>query len=136
MRLSRGIRPPVVADVGADELGLALQSYATLHERLLQLLDLLEVAIGHSPSLLKGHSLSEGWSSGEWEGKNSRCIPSGTFSFFFAVCHPALSTTSRMRFFFPARTSLAKCSKANENTSAPTVGRINQWTSPPFGRAK
>src|SRR5215207_8611581 len=59
-----------------------------------------------TPSLLKGHSLSEGWSSGEWEGKNSRCIPSGTFSFFFAVCHPARSSTRMMRFLFPAPTSL------------------------------
>src|SRR5215207_11206465 len=29
-----------------------------------------------TPSLLKGHSLSEGWSSGECDGKNSRCMPS------------------------------------------------------------
>jgi hypothetical protein len=42
-----------------------------------------------TPSLLKGHSLSEGCSSGEWEGRNCRCIPYGTSSLFFAVCHPA-----------------------------------------------
>jgi hypothetical protein len=32
-----------------------------------------------TPSLLKGHSLSEGWSSGEADGRNSRCIPFGEF---------------------------------------------------------
>src|SRR5215203_3531659 len=32
-----------------------------------------------------------------------------------------------MRFLFPAPTSLAKCSKANEKTSAPTVPR---WVAP------
>jgi hypothetical protein len=41
------MRPPVVADVGAYELGLLTQSDATLHECFLQLLDLLEVAVGH-----------------------------------------------------------------------------------------
>jgi hypothetical protein len=41
-----------------------------------------------------------------------------------------------MRFLFPAPTSLAKCSKANENTCALTVGKMSQWTSPVFGRAK
>jgi glutaryl-CoA dehydrogenase len=39
------LRPPVVAGVRAYELGLFQQSYATLHERLLQILDLLEVAV-------------------------------------------------------------------------------------------
>ena len=39
-------------------------------------------------------------------------------------------------FLFPAPTSLAKFSSAKENTSALTVGRINQWTSPLLGRAK
>ena len=42
-----------------------------------------------TPSLESGQSLSEGCSSGESEGNNSRCIPSGTSSLFFAVCHPA-----------------------------------------------
>src|SRR3712207_5016756 len=80
------LRTPVVAGVRADDLGLVAQSYATLHQRLLQLLDLLEVAV-FNLSLLKGHSLSEGWSSGEAGGRNSRCIPSGT-STSLAVCHP------------------------------------------------
>src|SRR5215210_4008347 len=92
-----------------------------------------------TPSLLKGHSLSEGCSSGECEGRNSRCIPSGTLN-LLAVCHPARSTTSRMRFLLPAPTSLAKLSSANENTSALTVGRMSQQTSPQtspvFGRAR
>ncbi len=35
----------MVAGVRADDLGLVAQSYATLHQRLLQLLDLLEVAV-------------------------------------------------------------------------------------------
>jgi hypothetical protein len=33
-----------------------------------------------TPSLFKGHSLSEGWSSGEADGRDSRCSPSGTSS--------------------------------------------------------
>src|SRR5438270_8060991 len=37
-----------------------------------------------------------------------------TLSFLLAVCHPARSSTSRMRFFLPAPTSLAKFSKAIE----------------------
>jgi hypothetical protein len=42
-----------------------------------------------------------------------------------------------MRFLVPAPTSLAKRSKANENASALTVGRIiSQKTSPVLGRAK
>src|SRR5215204_209981 len=39
------LRPPVVAGVRAYELALVQQSYATIHERLLQILDLLEVAV-------------------------------------------------------------------------------------------
>ena len=39
------IRPPVVAEMGAEELRLVAQSHASLHQRLLQLLDLLEVAV-------------------------------------------------------------------------------------------
>src|SRR5215217_5473913 len=39
------LRPPVVAGVRAYELALVQQSYATIHERLLHLLDLLEVAV-------------------------------------------------------------------------------------------
>jgi hypothetical protein len=35
----------MVADVGANELGLVAQGYATLPKRFLQLLDLLKVAI-------------------------------------------------------------------------------------------
>jgi hypothetical protein len=42
---SRRLWPPVVADVGAYDLVLLAQSDAALHERLLQLLDLLEVAV-------------------------------------------------------------------------------------------
>jgi hypothetical protein len=60
-----------------------------------------------TPSLERGHSLSEGWNSGKGEGRYSRCIPSGTSRSFFAVCQAALSTTTTMRFFFPAPTSLA-----------------------------
>jgi hypothetical protein len=78
----------MVAGVRTNDLGLIAQSYATLHQRLLQLLDLLEVAVGHPFVAQCGHSLSEGWSSGEAGGRNSRCIPSGTSS-SLAVCHPA-----------------------------------------------
>src|SRR5919106_6986473 len=39
-----------------------------------------------------------------------------------------------MRLLVPAPTCLAKCSRANENTRALTVGKINQWTSPVLGR--
>ncbi len=112
----------MVAGVRSNDLRLAAKSYATLHQRLLQLLDLLEVAVFATPSLLNGHSLSEGWSSGEADGKNSRSIPSGT-SMSLPVCHPARSSTKRMRLLVPAPTSLAKCSKANEKTSTLTVGR-------------
>jgi len=38
----------MVAGVRTNDLELVAQSYATLHERLFQLLDLLKVAIGHS----------------------------------------------------------------------------------------
>ena len=42
-----------------------------------------------------------------------------------------------MRFLFPAPTSLATFSKAKfENTSALTVGKMSQWTSPLLGWAK
>src|SRR5919199_1703766 len=75
-----------------------------------------------TPSSESGQSLSEGCSSGECEGGNSRCIPSGTLSFFFAVCQPARSSTSRTRFPLPAPTSLAKFSKALENASASPWG--------------
>src|SRR5215216_2295358 len=80
-----------------------------------------------TPSLERGHSLSEGWSSGEWEGRYSRCIPSGTSRSFFAVCQAALSTISTMLFFFPAPTSLAKFSSAMENACAltPWVGSMD-----------
>src|SRR5215213_5515374 len=42
-----------------------------------------------SASLVRGHNLSAGCSSGEPEGRNSRCIPSG-ISTSPPVCHPAL----------------------------------------------
>jgi hypothetical protein len=115
----------MVAGVRSNDLGPVAQSYATLDQCLLQLLDLLEVAVGYPFVLLKGHNLSAGWSSGELDGRNSRCIPWGT-STSLPVCHPARSKTSTMRFLVPAPTSLAKCSKANENTSALTIGRISQ----------
>ncbi len=37
----------MVAGVQTNKLGLVAQSYATLHECLLQFLDLLKVAVGH-----------------------------------------------------------------------------------------
>src|SRR5215204_1890730 len=45
-----------------------------------------------SASLVSGHNLSAGCSSGEPEGRNSRCIPSGTSGISTSppVCHPAL----------------------------------------------
>jgi hypothetical protein len=42
------------------------------------------------------------------------------------------SLSHSRRSYFPG----AKCSKANENACAPTLERINQWTSPVFGCAK
>src|SRR3954451_22096219 len=57
-------------------------------------------------SLVNGHNLSAGCSSGEPEGRNSRCTPSAT-STSPPVCHPALSTTKSTRLFSPAPTSLA-----------------------------
>lgn len=78
---------------------------------------------------------SPGISSGEPDGKNSRCIPLGT-SIFPPVCHPALSTTNRMCLSLPAPTSLANSPRAIENNSVFTVGRIIQKTSPLSGLTK
>src|SRR5215217_6413209 len=84
-----------------------------------------------TPSLLKGHSLSEGWSSGEAEGRNSRCTPSGT-STSPPVCHPALSSTKRMRLLVAAPTCLAKCSRANEITRVDLNQRPFSYRTPHF----
>jgi hypothetical protein len=48
----------MVAGLRTNDLGLVAQCYATLHEGIFKLLDLIEVAILAKPSLLKGHSLS------------------------------------------------------------------------------
>src|SRR5688500_9767818 len=71
-------------------------------------------------SFVSVHNLSTGCSSGEPEGRNSRCIPSGT-STSPPVCHPARSTTKSTRLSLPALTSLANSLSAIENSSTLTV---------------
>src|SRR5215210_4014109 len=140
MVLGRSCRlgPPVVVGKAPDRCGLIEQLYATLHQRLFDLFDLfdlLEDPIGQRASLVNGHNLSAGINSGEPDGKNSRCIPSGT-STSPPVCQPALSTTKRMRLSLPAPTPSANSPNAIENSSVFTVGRIIQKTSPLSGRTK
>src|SRR5215207_5944195 len=114
-----------------------MQLHAALHQRLLDLFYLFEEGpVSHSPSLVSGHNLCAGCSSGEPEGRNSRrCIPSGT-STSPPVCHPARSTTKRMCLSLPDPTSLANSLSAIENSAALSVGRISQYTSPLSGRTK
>src|SRR5215207_5414112 len=119
--------PPMVVGEAFDQLGLIEQLHASVHQRLLYLLDLLEEPVGHN--------LSAGCSSGEPAGKNSRWMPSGGRT-SPAVCQPALSTTNTMCRSLPAPTSLANSPSAKENSSAFTVGRISQKTSPLWGWTK
>src|SRR5215211_177359 len=117
-----------------DGFGSIEQLHATLHQGLLDLLYLLEEPVGHGfvaerPQPLRRLQL------GRTGGRNSKCIPSGT-STSPPVCHPALSTTSRMRRFLPAPTSSANSLNAKENTSVFTVGRIIQKSFPLWGWTK
>ena|SRR5215204_7369623 len=118
-----------------DRLGLIEQLHTSLKQRLLYLLDLLKEGPLANASLVNGHNLSAGISSGEPFGKNSRCMPSGICT-SPPECQPALSTTKRIRFSSPAPTSLANSPNAKENTSVFTVGRIIQKTFPLFGWTK
>ena len=116
----------MVAGVRSNDLGPVAQSYATLDQRLLQLLDLLKVAVCH-PFVAQGPHPFGGLELRRARRQELQVYSFGNLDFLARVpCHPARSKTSRMRFLVPAPTSLAKCSKANENTSALTVGRISQ----------
>lgn len=120
----------VVGEV-PDRLALSVQLHATLHQHLLNLPDLFEDPVCHR-LVGSGHNLSADCSSGEPEGKNSKCIPSGT-STSPPVCHPARSTTKSTRLSLPAPTSPANSASAIENSLTLTVGRISQKTFPLSG---
>jgi hypothetical protein len=70
---NHAVGPPVVGGQVPDGLGLIEQLVASLQERLFHLGDLFEEPVGSMASSLKGHSLSAGISSGEPEGRNSKC---------------------------------------------------------------
>src|SRR5215210_2041383 len=117
-----------------DGFGSIEQLDATLHQGLLDLLYLLEEPVGHGfvaerPQPLRRLQL------GRTGGEELQVYP--VWHLHLApVCHPALSTTSRMRRFLPAPTSSANSLNAKENTSVFTVGRIIQKSFPLWGWTK
>src|SRR5215211_5454848 len=102
----------MVVGEALDQTELIEGLHASVQERLLDLLYLLKEPLANA-SLESGHNLCAGCSSGEPEGKNSRCTPSGR-STSPAVCHPAWSTTNKTCLSSPAPTSLANSSRASE----------------------